>query len=319
MPIECKIEEAVSGIDAHNSLTPRRNAQTHDACALLFSVQCPGVDALAISSNLETTNTQVCSSNYAGLQCGQCAVDSYQLSSRCYSCGQSVDQSRVILLTGIIAIAAMIVLSMGIALLDVNRLVSFAQMFIIFQGVVMISVEGVQSLPVGREELGTIATYANFVNADIALIRPGCGGVPSFSWISKLQITVLLLFLSGAVFLTACLIRYCLHRRNTQVQSKEGSQPQKPVSSDWEHLKHRSTHAMILLLSIFVSSITAPRALFILSMRRLIFVPCASCAKSVFGSICASASCSCRLSAARSLRIRCSRQRVTLSSRTVTF
>ena len=45
------------------------------------------------------------------------------------------------------------------------------------------------------------------------MIKPGCGGVPTFTYINKLQFTLLLLTFSALLFALACLARLCLRAR----------------------------------------------------------------------------------------------------------
>ena len=51
------------------------------------------------------------------------------------------------------------------------------------------------------------------VNFDIEVIKPGCGGVPTFNYARKLQFTLVLVVLSALLFALACTIRLCLRAR----------------------------------------------------------------------------------------------------------
>jgi len=48
------------------------------------------------------------------------------------------------------------------------------------------------------------------VNFDIAILRPGCGGVPSFTYVSKFYVTLLLMLMAAVLFFLACLVRFCV-------------------------------------------------------------------------------------------------------------
>jgi hypothetical protein len=49
------------------------------------------------------------------------------------------------------------------------------------------------------------------------VIKPGCGGVPTFTYAKKLQFTLLLLALSSLLFALACLLRLCVRARMVSV------------------------------------------------------------------------------------------------------
>ncbi len=51
------------------------------------------------------------------------------------------------------------------------------------------------------------------VNFDIEVIKPGCGGVPTFTYTSKLLFTLLLMAFAGILFAFACLLRLCIRAR----------------------------------------------------------------------------------------------------------
>jgi hypothetical protein len=51
------------------------------------------------------------------------------------------------------------------------------------------------------------------VNFDIEVIKPGCGGVPTFNYARKLQFTLVLMALSALLFALACVLRLCLRIR----------------------------------------------------------------------------------------------------------
>lgn len=64
--------------------------------------------------------------------------------------------------------------------------------------------------------------YCFPVNFDIEVIKPGCGGVPTFNYARKLQFTLLLMTLTALLFALACMLRMCLRARAVTCSSAPG-------------------------------------------------------------------------------------------------
>ena len=71
----------------------------------------------------------------------------------------------------------------------------------------------IRSLTCRDLHLALLTLCATAVNFDIEVIKPGCGGVPSFTYVKKLQFTLLLMTFSGLLFGLACFVRLCLRAR----------------------------------------------------------------------------------------------------------
>jgi hypothetical protein len=102
-PTKCLVPEACLGVDVATATTAPSGA----AAAL--------------------TDTQKCSVAYTGPRCSLCSTGYYQLSSRCYFCGSSVDQTRDISLVVIVGLCAMVFLSLLIAMLKAVALAEVMQ------------------------------------------------------------------------------------------------------------------------------------------------------------------------------------------------
>lgn len=105
--------------------------------------------------------------------CAQCSANYYQLSSRCYFCGSSNDQTRTIFITLVVALIATSLLAVCVAFMRAIPLAQTIQLFLLLQDVSMMGVEGAKSSPFQRELLVTIATYVNFINWDVEVFKPG--------------------------------------------------------------------------------------------------------------------------------------------------
>jgi hypothetical protein len=79
-------------------------------------------------------------------------------------CGDSVDQTRTIALTIVVALSAMVFLSIAVMMLKARPLAYAVQAFIVFQELASVSVQGVKDLPRFKDELTMVATYANMVS-----------------------------------------------------------------------------------------------------------------------------------------------------------
>jgi hypothetical protein len=119
---------------------------------------CPGVDADANGMDSDAfMNTQ----RYSGARCADCAEGYYQLQSRCYFCGSSVDQSASIALTVIVGFAVMCLMAAAAATLPAKQLARAVQLFTNLQAVALVGVAGAKHSPFFGEELNSLFTYVN--------------------------------------------------------------------------------------------------------------------------------------------------------------
>jgi hypothetical protein len=187
------------------------------ACPI--SSSCPGVNAstASISSANPQANyvdTQVCSSGYTGSLCITCADSYFILNSRCYPCQDSTDQTRTIVLTLLIALLLLALLAAAVATLRAMRLALVIQLFLIIQTLALQLVDGVRDSPHFTEQLSTAASYINWINFDVAIIKSGCGGMPSFTFVRKVQLNVALMALAMLFFSIALCVRAIMRVRS---------------------------------------------------------------------------------------------------------
>jgi len=215
----------------------------------LVSDACPGLDRTLVATGgaqQAIADTQKCSVEYTGPRCAQCSEGYYQLQGRCLYCGDSIDQQRTIALTIVIATSAMVLLALCVALLKARALAYAVQGFILLQELASIGVAGVKEVPKFKDELTSIATYLNMINFDVEILRPGCAGVPTFTYVSKFQYTLVFMLLSCILLLLGCCLRFCLRvRRANRARNRvgpegayapggEGGKAGKKVDSDSE-------------------------------------------------------------------------------------
>lgn len=169
---------------------------------------CPGIDPHIVQTLTATgaVPTTVCSQGYTGPRCGDCQSSYYQLNGRCFYCGSSVDQTRDISLTISAALIATCLLASAVALLHAKPLAYTIQGFVVLQGVAMIGVEAAKRMP-WASQMSAVAVWINLVNYDIEILRPGCGGVPTFTYVTKFGATLLFMALSACLFIVACMVR----------------------------------------------------------------------------------------------------------------
>jgi hypothetical protein len=141
-PVRCAVEEACPGVDQEAAASTAQNAAAGEAD--LF------------------TDTQRCADAYTGARCADCNEGYYQLQSRCYFCGSSVDQSASIALTIIVALGVMSLLATAAATLSANRLAHVVLTFTNLQAVAIVGVSGAKYSPFFGEELSALFTYLNF-------------------------------------------------------------------------------------------------------------------------------------------------------------
>ena len=123
---------------------------------------CPGYTNVPGSGATNFADTQTCSAGYESTRCGTCSAGYYQLNSRCYFCGSSVDQSATIATTVIIGISVMSLLALAASTLSSLKLAQAIQIFSLLQGAAAVGVAGARSSPYFGEQLHEGMTYANF-------------------------------------------------------------------------------------------------------------------------------------------------------------
>jgi hypothetical protein len=133
---------------------------------------CPGVDGEVAATTAQTdvnggnqdpfTDTQRCTAAYSGARCSDCSDGYYQLQSRCYFCGSSVDQSASIALTVIVGLASMGLMATAAATLSAKTLAHVVQIFTNLQAVAIVGISGAKYSPFFGEELSALFTYLNF-------------------------------------------------------------------------------------------------------------------------------------------------------------
>jgi hypothetical protein len=105
--------------------------------------------------------TQRCTPGYKGPVCARCDTGYYAIEDRCELCADSTDQERDLYLVVLAAICCMCLLSLAVAFLPATPLAFFIQMFVLFQELAAVMVQGAKNLPVARKELTSFATYVN--------------------------------------------------------------------------------------------------------------------------------------------------------------
>ena len=127
---------------------------------------------------------------------------------------------------------------------------------------------------------------------EVAILRPGCGGVPAFNFVSEFWVTLLFMAFAALAFFTACCVRFCILavRARKQVEGVDdaaAAEPSLAVSADtdttslarlkaatlrrtsvlqrmkamraersphWIDFTERMQHAVLILFCIFVST-----------------------------------------------------------------
>jgi len=204
-PVECKVPEACVGI-----ALPPTSAGVEQYYAGRVGAPEPstpgnadGADSLADSR---------CAVGYTGETCRSCRDNFYQQNGRCFFCGSSTDQSSQLRLSIFGALASMALLASTVALLDAIPLAYAVTAFVVLQDMAAVGKSAAASMPIGDNILSEIFTYANVVNFDIELLRPGCGGIPSFGYFEKYVLTLAFMLSCAIMFVLACALRFVLRK-----------------------------------------------------------------------------------------------------------
>jgi len=116
------------------------------------------VIAVAFGGGQGATATANCAQDYTGTLCSKCSEHAYQLQGRCYSCGDSIDQTRTITITVVAMATAMLLLSVAVACMSAPRLALTVQVFQLLQGAATVGVQGAKFSPVATQQLLQIFT-----------------------------------------------------------------------------------------------------------------------------------------------------------------
>jgi hypothetical protein len=160
------------------------------------------------------------------------------VNSRCYKCDDPNTQTRTIALTALVALLLLALLATAVATLQAMQLAFVIQLFLILQTLALQAVDGVRDSPYYREPLSTAASYINWINFDVAILKPGCGGLPSFTYIRKVQLNFALLALALLLFFIAVCVRTIMRMRSegrlasTLFQRSFAPKPQLPLPED---------------------------------------------------------------------------------------
>ena len=123
---------------------------------------CPGYTNGPSNGVTNFIDTQTCAVGYESTRCASCSAGYYQLNSRCYFCGSSVDQSSTIAITVVVGFGIMTILALAVSTLPSLKLAQAIQIFSLFQGAATVGVAGAQDSPYFGKELHVAMTYFNF-------------------------------------------------------------------------------------------------------------------------------------------------------------
>jgi hypothetical protein len=87
--------------------------------------------------------------------------------SRCLFCGSESDQTDAVRLALLSAVVAMLVLSIGVAVLSAKALALTVTAFLVLQQLAIAGVDGSKNMPVYQQQFATAFVWLNMVNFDI--------------------------------------------------------------------------------------------------------------------------------------------------------
>ena len=153
-----------------------------------------------------TRRTSVCSPEYAGDFCTDCAQNYFMDNGVCRSCGSDASAKAELTIV-IFSLAAFIcTIAWGLAMLSAKRVVLIVSTLVILQQMAMVSRVGLQELSDSDTSpvVGGIVRFAAIINFEIETVRPGCD-IPAISFTGIYYGTLVLLLGSLVVFaLAAC-------------------------------------------------------------------------------------------------------------------
>jgi len=197
-PASCLVEEACTGMNS------KLGAGSGSGTLAYFA---PGNEAAK------------CNKGYQGVKCADCADGFYQLGDYCYACDASVDQSTQLALIALAAIAVIVSLSICVAVLSTASLCSAVGSFLMLQQIATIGVSAAPYVPTHTKQVQTFFAWFNLINFDLQLLRPGCGGLPTFTYVEKYWATIIFMILTAVLFLIACIARYFIKKRQYEKNS----------------------------------------------------------------------------------------------------
>jgi hypothetical protein len=118
-----------------------------------------------------------------------------------------------VILAALISAGVMLVLSSAVAFLGSLHLARYFQLFCVLQDLAVIGADGAKSAPIWREQLVTAFRYASLLNFDVSVLKPGCAGIPSFSFVDKFIFTLVAVAITAAMFALAALLRTWLRNK----------------------------------------------------------------------------------------------------------
>jgi hypothetical protein len=112
-----------------------------------------------------------------------------------------------VILAALISAGVMLVLSSAVAFLSSLHLAEYFQVFCVLQDLAVIGADGAKSAPIWREQLVTAFRYASLLNFDVSVLKPGCAGIPTFSFVDKFIFTLVAVAITAVMFALAALLR----------------------------------------------------------------------------------------------------------------
>jgi hypothetical protein len=106
----------------------------------------------------------------------QCFAGYSQSNGLCAYCGSSTDQRTTLIGTLLVALAALVVLSIGITMLHTSTLASCVHFFCGAQLVSLVSLQGVKDVVHVGPAVMAVLVDINLVNFDVEILKPGCAG-----------------------------------------------------------------------------------------------------------------------------------------------
>ncbi|KNC50439.1 uncharacterized protein AMSG_06938 [Thecamonas trahens ATCC 50062] len=151
-----------------------------------------------------TRRTAVCSSEYDGQFCAECAAAYFMDNGVCRSCGSDASANAELTVV-LISLAAFIgTIAWGLATLSAKRVVLIVSTLVVLQQMAMVSRVGLQELSDSDTSpvVGGVVRFAAIINFEIETVRPGCS-IPKISFPGLYYGTLVLLAGSLALFVIA--------------------------------------------------------------------------------------------------------------------
>jgi hypothetical protein len=130
----------------------------------------------SLHNNFNYASANQCATGYEGVLCAKCSSTHFMANERCQLCEGAVSQEVVLMLTGIVAVIALVVLGVAIVALSAPILSRAVRVFGVVQILALVGVQGIRSITLDTNSVTLAFTYINTVNFDVELLRPGCGG-----------------------------------------------------------------------------------------------------------------------------------------------